>query len=637
MSFTCGSRLRRSPGGRLVFGGVPNMHRTSRTDQRCSNPQRVTFRRTMDPSATPANPQIAEAIDPARLFQRAEEVFAGRFILERLVAADTVRALFVARHPVLRRRVALRVHLQPDTAARTWFERETVLLAQVDHPGIRPIYSGGYRGDWAYRITKWIDGESLHDAVARGPRPIPAVLQMARDLISALDYAHGKNIIIRRIVPTALMLTGAGRAIITDLRWANPLLDIAGPDIDPALETFLAPETRGGRPGEYSSDLYTAAALLYFAVTGIAPPSNPVEIQPPSTLRASCPRLLDRVILRAIQLEGERRYQTAEEMGDDLLSELGDYDFHTGVPPSAAASADDPVAWEKFLRRALGEEYELLSLLGDGAFGRVYRVRDLSLEREVALKILHPFLTSDPAVLERFRREAQLAAQVRHPHIVDVFDYGGRAGLLWYTMAYIRGENLAQLIERLGPLELEQVVRLLEQSLSALEHAHARGLVHRDLKPENLLVELPDWNLQITDFGLAVAMETVRGEGGTPSRSGTPAFAAPEQLLGEPVDERSDLYSLSIVALYALLGRSPFGSGPIEVILARQTSGQLPDVQAFRDDVPNELLRVLVRGAAQHPADRYPNATAYAAALTKALRRWRGGPLGRLRALFGRH
>ena len=86
-------------------------------------------------------------------------------------------------------------------------------------------------------------------------------------------------------------------------------------------------------------------------------------------------------------------------------------------------------------------------------------------------------------------------------------------------------------------------------------------------------------------------------------------------VLGEPVDERSDLYSLSIVALYALLGRSPFGSGPIEVILARQTSGQLPDVQAFRDDVPNELLRVLVRGAAQHPADRYPNATAYAAAL----------------------
>src|SRR5437667_11767219 len=132
----------------------------------------------------------------------------------------------------------------------------------------------------------------------------------------------------------------------------------------------------------------------------------------------------------------------------------------------------------------------------------------------------------------------------------------GRAGLEWYTMELVPGTNLAQLVQTQGPLSVDQTVRVLDQGLSALEHAHALGLVHRDLKPENMLIE-PDGRLRITDFGLALAL---RGErfGGASSRSGTPQFAAPEQLLGERVDQRADLYSLAAVAYYALLGRPPF-------------------------------------------------------------------------------
>jgi len=577
--------------------------------------------------------QIDPSVDAAALFRAAEAVFSGLFQLEQLVAANENRALFVVRHLVLDRRAALRVHLRPGTPGRRWFERETVLLARVDHPGIRPIYSAGFRGEWAYRVSKWIDGESLDEAVARGPRPIPEVVQLARDLLSALDYVHAEQIVIRRMAPSSVMVTRAGRAIITDLRWANALLEHAGPDVDPMAEAFLAPETREGHPGDPGSDLYAAAALLYYAVTGEPPATNPVAIRPPTELRPVCPKAMERVILHALQMDSSKRYLTAAEMGEDLLSDLGDVGLETSTVPMSADA--DPEAWEKYLRRALGDEYELLNPLGAGAFGRVYRVRDLALEREVALKVLHPTLTSDAGVVERFRREAQLAAQVRHPHIVDVFDTGGRSGLLWYTMAYIAGANLAQWVELRGPLTLDLGVRLLAQSLSALTHAHEQGLVHRDLKPENILIETePEWTVQLTDFGLALAFQGVSDEK-RESRSGTPEYAAPEQMLGERVDQRADLYSLSLTVMFGLTGRSPFAGASLPAILAQHSAGALPDLRSQRPDLPEALARVLRRGAARDPADRFPSAVVYQQELDRALRQWRGSPWRWLGQLIG--
>jgi serine/threonine-protein kinase len=333
---------------------------------------------------------------------------------------------------------------------------------------------------------------------------------------------------------------------------------------------------------------------------------------------------MERVILHALQMDSSKRYLTAAEMGEDLLSDLGDVGLETSTVPMSADA--DPEAWEKYLRRALGDEYELLNPLGAGAFGRVYRVRDLALEREVALKVLHPTLTSDAGVVERFRREAQLAAQVRHPHIVDVFDTGGRSGLLWYTMAYIAGANLAQWVELRGPLTLDLGVRLLAQSLSALTHAHEQGLVHRDLKPENILIETePEWTVQLTDFGLALAFQGVSDEK-RESRSGTPEYAAPEQMLGERVDQRADLYSLSLTVMFGLTGRSPFAGASLPAILAQHSAGALPDLRSQRPDLPEAFCRVLRRGAARDPADRFPSAVVYQQELERALRQWRGSP-----------
>lgn len=569
--------------------------------------------------SSPQPPLIAPEVDSAALFQAVQREFVGTFEILELVAASSARCLFVARDVVLKRHVGLRVHVQPGTPSRRWFERESELLATLDHPALRVVLAAGYRNEWAYRIVKWIEGESLADAVARGARPIPTVLQLARNLASVLDYVHTLGIVIRRLAPPTIMIDNSERAHVIDLRYANVLLEVASPESDPVQEPFIAPEIRGGEPGDPSCDVYSAAALLYFAVTGTAPDLEPERVTSPRSIREACPMALERVIMRGLRRDPTDRFLTAIEMVEDLLTDLGDFDVQSPLASERAApQTDDPGSWEKRLRRALGDEYELLEELGAGGFGRVYRVRDLALERQVALKVLHPQLVIDPEVVERFRREARMAAQLVHPYIANTYDIGQRGGLLWYTMEYVRGRNLARTVQVGGPLPPERVVRVLRETLTALEYAHAFGLVHRDLKPENILIDKATGNVRIVDFGLAIGLRGKEASGRTTSQSGTPDFAAPEQLLGEHVDHRSDLYSLSLVGLYGLTGRLPFGSGTLETTLALRATGDPPALADLRGRVRGPLLRVLARGAASDPADRFQSATEYREALSAA-------------------
>jgi serine/threonine-protein kinase len=373
---------------------------------------------------------------------------------------------------------------------------------------------------------------------------------------------------------------------------------------------------RDGQVGDPTSDVFAAGALLYYALTGVTPPLDPARVRPPSDLRPMTPRAMERVVLRALLPVPDDRYLNAVEMLEDFASDAGSFEM-PAVNAPAPGGPEDRARWEKRLRRALGDDYELLSLLGSGGFGSVYRVRDLHLEREVALKVLHPLLTRDPEVVERFRREAQLAARLNHINIVDIYDIGGRAGLIWYTMELIEGPSLAQLVERDGPMPIARVLRLLREALSALAHAHSLGLVHRDIKPENMLIER-DGALRITDFGLALALRGMGKFGGATSQSGTPQFASPEQLLGERVDQRSDLYSLAAVACFALLGVPPFRGGTPEQVLARQTTRQLPLLCEARSDVSEELERVLHRALEPDVERRFPSAAEFLQAVQKA-------------------
>ena len=542
------------------------------------------------------------------------------FRLDSMVALSRERALYRAWDRRLKRNVALRVHLIPDSPGRAWFARENETLAALNHPAVRHVYAAGEVGPFAYRTTNWIDGESLDEAMRRGTRPIPSAMSMVRELLAALEHAHTHTVILRRIVPTTVILELSGRGVITDLRYANWCLAHV-PSDDPAQTTpFAAPEVRAGEPGDPSSDVYTVAAIVYYALTGREP--DPTAVAAPRTLRPAVPAAVERVLMRALRPIAKERYITATEMLEDFVSDAGV--FHEPAETPAATEK----GFERRLRRALGDDYELLDEIGSGGFGRVYRARDLGLEREVALKVLHPTLTADAGVMERFRREAQLAARLRHANIVNIYDIQSRAGLQWYVMELVPGSNLAQLVHKEGAFPIPRVMRLLFEALGALEHAHARGLVHRDIKPENMLLE-PNGLLRITDFGLALAL---RGErfGGATSRSGTPQFAAPEQLLGERVDQRADLYSVGAVAYFALLAQPPFEGATPEAVLAKQTTEALPSIRQSRADVTQDLEAVLRQAVRSEPAERYQTAAAFREALDYAT----GGVLKRMLAML---
>ena len=553
--------------------------------------------------------------DPVLVLERTRATLGRRYRVDRVVAASRVRVLLEAFDESLKRRVSMRVNVYIDEPSRVWFLREGEALAQLDHPGIRHVYDTGIVDDLAFQVGNWIEGEGLEEAVQRGPRIIPSVLALARDVLGGLEHAHLEGIIVRRVVPATVLVGSTGRATMTDLRFSSYTLPSVPPGEQPTGPHFMAPEIRGGGTGDPNCDVYAAGALLYYAVTGHEPPPDPRTARRPTELRPTCPRVLERMILRALQFAPEDRYLTAGEMLEDLASDAGTFETRgVSVSQNPVAEAEDRARWEKRLRRALGDDYELLELLGAGGFGRVYRVRDLQLEREVALKVLHPSLTQDPEVVERFRREAQLAARLGHPNIVNIYDIAGRSGLLWYTMEFIDGPSLAQLVDKGGPLPIDRILRLLREALSALAHAHSSGLVHRDIKPENMLIA-PDGSLQITDFGLALAL---RGKfGGATSQSGTPQFASPEQLLGERVDQRSDLYSLAAVAYFALLGAAPFPGLTTEQVLAKQTTNQLPTSVGRRDDVPEGLEKVLDRALSSDIEARYPSAAEFLQALNR--------------------
>jgi serine/threonine-protein kinase len=249
------------------------------------------------------------------------------------------------------------------------------------------------------------------------------------------------------------------------------------------------------------------------------------------------------------------------------------------------------------LRWALADDYEVLAALGAGSFGSVWRVRDLSLGREVALKLLHPHVARDERIVGRFRREAKLAAQLAHPAIVPIFDWDSRGDVAWYTMELAESGSAADLIARSGPRPLTEIAPQVDFILSGLAAAHAIGIIHRDLKPENVLIDrYRRWRL--ADFGIAnVTGEEIAGA------SGTPAFAPPEQLLGEPQDTEADCFSLAAIVAFALSGKPPFGERDSAAILARELRGDV-DLSEY----PPEIAGWLRRGLAATPDERFADA-----------------------------
>lgn len=267
--------------------------------------------------------------------------------------------------------------------------------------------------------------------------------------------------------------------------------------------------------------------------------------------------------------------------------------------------------------------FVLESLLGAGGMAVVYRARELALEREVAIKVLAPTLAAYPMYVERFRDEARRVAALDHPNIVAIYHYGEDDELLYLVMPLLE-ESLRARIGRLGLPPIADAAWIVTQIAGALEAAHARGIVHRDVKPENILWDAHGKPL-LADFGIARALVEPQASdtGATSAASslpiGTPAYMAPEQLRGAPVDERADIYALGVV-LYELLSSAPPHAAPTAAeIIAKALSEPPAPVSARNPAVWPALEAVAQRALAFDPADRYPTARAFAQALQSAL------------------
>jgi hypothetical protein len=269
--------------------------------------------------------------------------------------------------------------------------------------------------------------------------------------------------------------------------------------------------------------------------------------------------------------------------------------------------------------RSIGKigRYEILEEIGRGGMAVVYRGQDSELHREVAVKVLPETLAHDQQFVQRFRDEAIMAARLRHPNIVTIYDVGQVGNSYYIVMQYLHGANLDRVIEYNGALSIETAVGIASRVAAALDAAHQRGIIHRDVKPSNVMVS-PEGEVTLTDFGLVRAAESSSHITRTGTVVGTPEYMSPEQAQGLPVDERTDVYSLGLVVYKMLNGMSPFcRSTPLATLLA-QTKDPVPFSGPVMGHLPREVRRVLERVLAKSPADRYASAGAFVADLAKA-------------------
>jgi tetratricopeptide (TPR) repeat protein/predicted Ser/Thr protein kinase len=281
-----------------------------------------------------------------------------------------------------------------------------------------------------------------------------------------------------------------------------------------------------------------------------------------------------------------------------------------GIPASQVLPGGYSEAGQHVLTSGhlLAQRYEVLSLLGEGGMGAVYKAKDVELSRMVALKVIRPDLARNRAILDRFKQELILATQVTHRNVVRIYDLGEAEGIKFITMEYVEGEDLAAILHRRVKLPPREAVAVIEQVCRALEAAHNVGVIHRDLKPQNVMWETGSGRILVMDFGLA---KTLEGERMTQTGAmvGTMEYMSPEQALAGNLDQRSDIFSLGLIFYELLTGQTPFHADSALASLIKRTQERVVPVSELEKSVPPELSQIVSRCLERDVALRYQNAS----------------------------
>ena len=260
-------------------------------------------------------------------------------------------------------------------------------------------------------------------------------------------------------------------------------------------------------------------------------------------------------------------------------------------------------------------QYEIIEEIGRGGMATVYRARQKSMNRTVAIKVLPRHLLHDPGFFERFEREVDVIAHLEHPHILPTYDYGQSDNVPYIVMRFLGGGSLERMIKS-GPVSPDAIDKPLRQIAQALDYAHQQGVIHRDIKPGNIMLDEAG-NAYLSDFGIA----RVLGSEMTGSMIiGTPAYMSPEQANGIPIDGRADIYALGVVLFELLTGEEPHRADTPMAVLLKHINEPIPPLRNYRDDIPDPIEDVIMKATAKSPEDRFASASEMAQAYTSALR-----------------
>jgi serine/threonine protein kinase/tetratricopeptide (TPR) repeat protein len=528
----------------------------------------------------------------------------GRYRIEASLGAGKLGEVFRGFDTALGRQVAIRrLGEGPGEAGKVErLLKEAALTAQLRHPNIVATFDTGADGQGSFVVCDLARGKTLRTLLKEKVRfEVHRILDIASQILEALDHAHEKGILHRNLRPENVFVTDDDKVAVSDFGLGVRLGDLTTQELSTGrLIQYTPPEVLLKDRVDHRSDLYSFGVLLYEMVTGHPPfrgsdvghlqASAPVPMPGPG--ERPIPDFLKAVVLVCMEKDKEKRYPSARAIIDDLkLEEV--------VPGMVVA-----------------DRYEVLAEIGRGGMGTIFRARDTELDETVALK----FLTGEigPDLVARFVQEIKSARKVSHPNVVQVFTLEKWRDYRFIVMEYIDGVPLPKWLTR-SPIPMRSDrLRLAQQIASALEAAHHVGIIHRDIKPENILVTAKG-EAKVLDFGIARLESPAHTLTATGTVVGSPMYMSPEQIQSLQVDRRSDIYSFGAVLYFLFTGVEPFAGKDLQEILMKHMRGRPAPPLEIEPSLPRPLSDAILRALDPDREKRFQSAADLAAALSHAL------------------
>jgi serine/threonine protein kinase len=555
----------------------------------------------------------------------------GRHRIVAELGHSALGAILLAEDPLLGRKVVIALPEKESCSAeiRQRFLQTAKILGALRHPNVLTLHEAGEVDGRPYLVSEFIEGQTLESLSHAGNGLMLAVvMRVVSAIAGAVEYLHEKGVAHRDIRPANIVIRPTGDPTLAYFGLATSLASAPAdpPRIPVGTPGYLSPEQARCEPATARTDIWGLGATLFSAILRRPPVSgstpqevlartasaDPIDL---TELRKCAPDYVADIVQLCLGKDPATRYPSAAALKRALDAAVDHLDAPQRPTQLVAAPRAGQIVLLHVEYQDAGQpgafrEYAIESELNEGAFGKVYGARELLSGREVALKILKPQWLADPDTIDRFRREALLLSRLSHPNVVRLYTFGRFAPTFFLSMEWLKGPTLADVLQEKGPMKVQEAIHYVRQILTGLSAVHAAGAIHRDLKPENAKITA-DGRVVLFDFGLAYVQQAARlTMSGT--FLGTPAYAAPEQVMNLPTLPETDVYAAGVILYELLSGKLPFEADTIYALMTKVANEQPRPITDHRKDLPADLVKTIQRMMRRNPAQRLSVAQALA-------------------------